>query len=252
VNSGPATLIALTAIAYALAIRACRPRQRPANWRVGAFMAGLAALGLSLASPLDGLSADLFSAHMVQHMLLSIVAPPLLALGHPLHTGLLALPVSRRRAVARWLVSPSWYRVAFGILAHPVALVLAVNLPLIVWHVPWIYELALVDRLVHDVEHVTFLGPPVLLWLVLFEPTVPRDRRPSVEGALLVLFATWMVCDLLGATLALSGAAWYTGYADTLRWGLQAPADQRLGGLVMWVGGGIFYGVVMLWMLIGV
>jgi cytochrome c oxidase assembly factor CtaG len=250
VNSGPATFIALTAVAYALAIRACRPRQRPANWRVGAFMAGLAALGLSLASPLDGLSADLFSAHMLQHMLLSIAAPPLLALGHPLHVGLQALPASGRHVVARALVRPSWYRGAVAVMVHPLALLLAVNVPLIVWHVPWIYELALADRLVHDLEHLTFLGPPALFWLVLFEPTVPRDRRPSVEGVLLVLFATWMACDLLGATLALSGMAWYTAYTDTLRWGLSAPADQRLGGLVMWVGGGIFYGAVMLVILI--
>lgn len=249
-NGGPAILIALAAVGYALAYGAVPARRRPAGWRVTAFMAGLATLGAALASPLEGLAGGLFAAHMGQHMLLAIVAPPLLALGQPLHVGTLALPVGARRAAARVVVASAATRRTIAVLVHPVTLALAINGPLVAWHVPSIYESALSSRALHDLEHLMFLLPPVLFWLVLTEPAVPRQWRPNVEGALLVLFATWMICDMLGATLALTGTAWYPAYDATDRWGLSPVEDQRLGGLIMWVGGGVFYGVAMLVMLV--
>ena len=204
-------------------------------------------LGVALAGPLDALAHTLFWAHMVQHMLLTIVVPPLLALGQPVHLGLTALPPPRRRRVARWIVRPGWPRTLLGVSADPLVLALALNVPLVLWHLPTIYEAALANQLLHDLEHISFMGPAVMLWLVLLEPTVPRRLRLSVEGALLILFTTWMVCDLLGAMLALSGAAWYPVYAQSAQaWGMSAVEDQRLGGLVMWIAGGVFYGVAML------
>ena len=246
-NVGPAWLIVVTALGYAFAARSARGRHRPPAWRVVAFLSGLGALGFALAGPLDALAHTLFWAHMVQHMVLTIVVPPLLALGQPVHLALTALSPARRRTVARWIVRPAWPRAVLDLVSHPLVLVLALNVPLVVWHLPAIYEAALANQLLHDLEHLSFMGPAVMLWLVLLEPTVPRWCRPSTEGALLLLFATWMVCDLLGAALTLSGAAWYPGYAVSAQaWGMSAVEDQRLGGLVMWIAGGVFYGVAML------
>lgn len=246
-NVGPAGLIVVAAIAYALAARAAQRRHAVPSVRVCAWLSGLGVLGVALAGPLDALAHSLFWAHMVQHMLLTIVAPPLLALGQPIHVALTALsPVSRRR-VAGWIFRPRWARGLLDLAAHPLALALTLNVPLVVWHLPPIYEAAIANRLLHDLEHVSFLGPAVTLWLVLLEPTVPRRCRLSVEGALLALFTTWMVCDLLGAVLALSGAAWYPVYAASAQaGGMSAVEDQRLGGLVMWIAGGVFYACAML------
>ena len=246
-NLGPAGLIVVAALIYAFAVRSTRNRQRLALWRAGACLGGLGVLGLALAGPLDALAHTLFWAHMVQHMLLTVVVPPLLALGQPIHIVLTALSPARRRRIAMWIFRPAWARGLLDLAAQPMMLALTLNVPLVVWHLPFIYEAALANQLLHDLEHVSFMGPAVTLWLLLLEPTIPRRCRLSAEGALLVLFATWMVCDLLGALLALSGAAWYPAYAvSSQTWGISAVEDQRLGGLVMWITGGVFYACAML------
>jgi len=251
VNAGLVWLIVVAALAYALAARAAQQRHRPPPWRAGVCLSGLGVLGLAMAGPLDALAHSLFWAHMVQHMLLTIVVPPLLALGQPVHVALTALPPARRRRVAGWIFRPRWARMLLDLAAHPLVLALMLNVPLVVWHLPAIYEAALANQLLHDLEHVSFMGPAVTLWLVLLEPTVPRRCRLSAEGALLVLFTTWMVCDLLGAVLALSSATWYPAYAVSAQtWGISAVEDQRLGGLVMWIGGGVFYACAMLVMFV--
>ncbi|MCC7371472.1 MAG: cytochrome c oxidase assembly protein [Chloroflexi bacterium] len=246
-NVGPAWIVVLVALGYAYALRSAGRRRRPAGWRIGAFLGGLGVLGAALSGPLDSLAHALFWAHMVQHMLLTIVVPPLVACGQPLYVGMALFSPAQRQALARLGVESRGVRIALAIAAHPLILAVALNVPLVVWHLPTLYEAALANQVLHDLEHLTFLLPSALFWLILLDPATPRHARLSLEGTLLVLFATWMVCDMLGATLALSGAVWYPGYAvSATEWGITAAEDQRRGGLVMWIAGGLFYAAVML------
>lgn len=110
-----------------------------AQWRAAAFVAGLAALFIALISPLDALSGVLFSAHMAQHMLLILVAAPLLVLGTPLSPFLLALPAPARTVLGRWWKRTSWARMAWHTLTQPVVVWALHTLALWLWHAPGPY-----------------------------------------------------------------------------------------------------------------
>jgi cytochrome c oxidase assembly factor CtaG len=241
--------LTLATVAYALAYRAAGRAGLivPSRRRACAFVAGMAILGLALLGPLDGWSGVLFSAHMVQHLLLMLVSPLLLGLGRPVQVLLRGLPSRSRRALLRQTFGRPSTRRLIAALVHPVALALLVNGSVTVWHVPALYSAAVRHPLVHELEHACFFGTALLFWWALLGPEVPRAHRLSTTASLLLVFATWMVSDLLGATLTLASSPLYADYATTPKpWGLTALDDQRLGGLLMWVGGGVYYAVVML------
>lgn len=199
-------------------------------WQVATFGTGLLALLVALESPLDGLSADLFAAHMVQHLLLILVAAPLLVLPAPLAGLLWGLPADARRGVVvlgRWL--PGWLgrpAVAFGL--H----VLAVW----AWHLPRLYEAAVANPWVHVAEHACFLGTAALFWWALLH------RRGAYGAAVLYVFGMAIQSTALGALLTFARSPWYASHlATTAAWGLSPLEDQQLAGLIMWVPGGLIY-----------
>jgi cytochrome c oxidase assembly factor CtaG len=109
-----------------------------------------------------------------------------------------------------------------------------------------LYQAAVRSQLLHELEHATFFSTALLFWWVLVEP-VPRSHRLGPISRLLVLFASWMIGDLLGATLTLAPELLYSLYADTPKLGGLTPlADQRLGGLIMWVGGGGLFAALLI------
>lgn len=241
--------LAVLAIAYALAVRAtARRRTQPVSTRRAcAYLGGLLTLGLAVGGPLDALTASSFAAHMAQHLLLSLVGPPLLALGRPTRVFRLALVPRLPRSFARALGRSRGWRRLGTLAAHPLSLVLVPSVSLLGWHHPLPYQAALADETLHLLEHGTFFGTALLFWTALLDPTSLGRRALSSGTVLLVLFATWMLGDLLGAALTLSSAPLYPAYeAVTNPWGLSSLDDQRLGGLAMWIGGGLFYAVTML------
>lgn len=201
------------------------------------FAAGEAALVVALVSPLDALGGTLLTAHMIQHALLVVVAPPLLLLGRPGAAFAWALPGGRRK---RFLASAGWRRaVRLGrALARPLPATVLHGLALWLWHVPALFEAALEYPWLHTLEHAAFFGTAMLFWRAVLDAGPLRRVGPALGAA----FATLMHGGLLAALITLAPRpfyAWYDG--RSLLWGLDALEDQQLGGLLMWVPMGTIY-----------
>lgn len=219
-----------------------RGRRRSAVWRNRAFVAAIAAIAVALVSPLEALSGALASAHMVQHVLLVLVAAPLLAVSSPGSALLRGAPVTLRRL-------PGDLRRRAGIRAstlrapsHPAAVWLLHVAALWTWHSAALYDAALTYTVLHVLEHLAFLGTGVLLWRVI----VGRRIAAGAYGAsVLLVFGTAMQSVFLAFLLTFANEAWYGAYTDTTAaWGLTPLADQQLAGAIMWIPAGIVYVVV--------
>jgi len=235
--------LAAAAVLYARGVRALWRRggrgRVVAPWRVWCYAGGLLALVVALVSPLDAMGGALFSAHMAQHLVLVVVAAPLLALGEPLAATLWAFPVGARRTVGRWARRRA-VRGAWLVLRAPaVVWVLHVS-TMWVWHAPRLYESALRHPAVHALEHASFFVPALLFWWLLADR---RARgRMGFGGSLLLLFTAALQSTVLGALITMAQRPWYLAYYDTTRsWGLTPLEDQQLAGLVMWVPAGFVY-----------
>jgi putative membrane protein len=217
-------------------------------WRVGAFAAGLATLVIALISPLDALAGALFSAHMAQHLLLVVVAAPLLVAGAPPLPLLWALPPAWRREVGRWSHAP-FLRAAGRVLTDPLVVAILHIATLWLWHLPRFYEAALRNEAIHVLEHITLLGTALLFWWVLMQPV---GRRRTNHGAgIAVLFVASLQGIALGALIALADTAWYATYAASAEaWGLSSLDDQHLAGSLMLMPGGLVYLLAALALLI--
>jgi putative membrane protein len=200
------------------------------------FAAGWLALTAALVSPLDALAASLFSAHMVQHELLMVVAAPLLVTGRPLEAWTWAMPAAWRAPIAAAARAPG-LAPAWGVMAHPAGAWILHALALWAWHVPALFEASLASRGIHELQHASFLGTALLLWWSV----LGRGIRRSDAASLGSLFTTMLHTGALGALLTFAPAAWYAGHAGASLFGLTPLEDQQLGGLVMWAPGGLAY-----------
>lgn len=194
------------------------------------YALALVTLALALITPLDALGDDyLFSAHMVQHMLLTVVFPPLFLLGLP---GWLIRPAPRR---------PWASRVARGLTLAPVAFALF-NADFWLWHLPALYDATLSNEALHIFEHVTFLATGLLNWMPIFSPVpdlLPRLPRPH---QILYLFLSCQPMVALGALFTFASQPLYAPYVAAPRlFGISALTDQQLGGLIMWIPGSLIY-----------
>ena len=213
-------------------------RRRWPVWRTALFLLGLAALLAALASPVDGYASVSFAIHMVQHMLLTVVAAPLLMLGAPIRPLLRGLPAWVRAAVVRPLARAHAVRAFVHLLRQPlVAAALYVG-GLYAWHLPNLYDAALLDARVHVVEHAWFFLSALVFWSVVIDPE--PFRATLGYGArlpyLLVLGAAQNT--VLGGILSFSSRLLYTAYAGTSTiFDMDRVTDQRVGGAIMWVVG---------------
>jgi putative membrane protein len=219
-------------------------RGRSARMREAAcFLGGWIALAVALASPLDRAGAFSFSAHMVQHEVLMIVAAPLLVRGRPLGVWAWSLP-------RRWLrglggaLRTGVAAAAWRSLTRPLHAWLLHFATLWLWHVPALFQAALLHAGIHALQHASFLFPALLFWWAVLEEATPA-RSPG--AAIAYLFTTMLHTSALGALLAVSGHTWYPAYgAGAAQYGLSALEDQQLGGLIMWVPGGLAYVIAAL------
>ena len=196
--------------------------------RVTAFGASLVVLGVALNGPLHNLSDGyLFSAHMVQHLALTLVFPPLLLYGTPAW-------------VVRPLLGPAWVLRSARRATRPLAAGALFSAPITLWHVPQFYESALEHHPLHIVQHLVFIATAVIMWWPILSP-VPELPRANYPTQLMYLFALGLPMALAGALITLSERVLYPFYAAAPRvWGLTPLADQQLGGLLMWVVGTIY------------
>jgi putative membrane protein len=223
---------------------------RPAQ--AAAFAAGWAALAIALASPLDPLGLRLFSAHMLQHELMMVVAAPLLCLAQPLVAWTWALPPKARRMAGRITRHAAWAG-PWRLLNRPLAAWSLHALVLWGWHLPALFERALHDEGVHTLQHLAFLFSALLFWWSVLRP----GRAAQQGAALLSVFTTMLHTAALGALLALSNLPWYPSYLGSASaLGIDPLQDLQLGGLVMWVPAGLAYlatglALVMRWLAMG-
>ncbi len=233
---------ALAAIVYAVGV--ARMRRRWPLWRTATFFLGLAALLAALASPIDGYASISFTVHMVQHMLLTVAAAPLLMLGAPIRPLLRGLPAVVRSSVVRPLARAPVVRRIVHLLRHPlVAAALYVG-GLYAWHVPGLYDAALTDARIHVLEHAWFLFSVLLFWSVVIDP---EPFRASLGYAarlpyLLVLGAAQNT--VLGGVLSFTTRPLYAAYeslVDAPLFGFDRVTDQRVGGAIMWVAGDVVF-----------
>jgi putative membrane protein len=197
--------------------------------RAAAFLGSLGVLFVALISPLHALSEELASAHMVQHMLLMVVAAPLFVLGSPGLVCTWGLPTDWRPIIARWR---RWQDA--DALGRPAAPWVLYAVTLWIWHFPVAYEAAMVDPFVHDAQHLSFFGAACLFWRSLLDPLHRLQLHPL--AAVVALFTTSLHAMLLGVFMALSPVIWYETYTSrTVVWGLTPLEDQQLAGLIMWM-----------------
>lgn len=216
--------------------------------RAAAFLAGLAAIEVALQSPVDRYADLLFWVHMVQHLALSMVAPPLLLLGAPMTLALR----SARGPLRRRIAGVAGSRVA-TIAGHPLVGWLAFVAVLLATHFSPLYEAALEHDWVHELEHALYLGSGLLFWF----PVVgvdPARRRLAHPLRLLYLFLAGPVGTVTALAIYSAGRVLYPHYARiSPPWGPGAIGDQRLAGVIMWIGGDLLLvvalaAVVVAWM----
>ena len=242
----PALLVSLvvTGCLYAFGTGVLWGRVGPGRciemWRFIAFGGGLLALFVALVSPLDALGQALFSAHMVQHLILMLVAAPLLVLGAPLVPWLWALPKPARKALGGWWKQAERVRMIWHGLSEPILVWFLYAAALWIWHLPTLYQAALTVQWIHDLEHVCFLGTALLLWWTLIQPN--GHRRLSYGAGALFVFTTALHSGVFGALLAFAQTLLYPVYRLSVRaWGLTPLEDQQLAGLIMWIPPGVIY-----------
>jgi cytochrome c oxidase assembly factor CtaG len=247
-----ATLVSLGLVtAGATYVRGWRrlraPRYAPPRWRLALYVLGLATIGAALLSPLDELAARRFSAHMGQHLLLTMVAAPLLVLGNPLPLVLWGLPAGARRALGTTLRPGAPLRAALSALTFlPVAGVLHV-ITVWVWHLPFLYDAAAEHEAVHAVEHATFVSTAILFWWPIVQPA-PR-LRPGPHPGLQILYLLLATAQntALGMLLSVPERAFYPYYVrQAAALGISAVDDQMLGGGLMWSGGHMYLFPILL------
>ena len=250
----PVFLFFLISLAVIYTIGWVRLRRKSRNstlangWRLFAYWAGFVCVVLALMSPIDILGAELFYFHMIQHLLLTMIAAPLIMLANPMPFILWGLPKKQRRIlggyISRLISGKTPFRRALKS-ATTAGICWMIMLALLWgWHEPAMYNLALFDPIVHDLEHVAFFWSAILYWWHAtgagprIHPLMPRPFR---IGYLLAGIPTTFIP---GVAIAFSDTILYTYYETRPRLpviGLSVADDQILGGIIMWVPGSMMY-----------
>ena len=217
------------------------------EWQVGYFAGALLVIALALLSPLAGLSEALFSAHMVQHILLMNVAAPLLVWGITPTFFLWLWPTTPRRRLARWWQRHMGLQRLWQFVCQPLVAWAIYALTLWIWHAPRFYQAALANQNIHLLEHSGFMAGALLFWWVLAQA---RRNALQLGAALLFLFTTALHSGLLAAIITFARRPLYPIYAPYgFAWGLTPLSDQQLAGVIMWVPVGFVYLAALLWRL---
>ena len=230
----PSVLIGCTAL---VAGYVAMTRRRPSR-HAWSFFAGVVVLLFAQCSPLDALGDTyLFSAHMIQHLLLLLIVPPLLILGIPAWLAARWRSTPRVRAVERVLRQPA------------IAWLLGIG-AMYLWHIPALYNATLAHSAIHIGEHLCFLMTGVIFWWPVCAPLA--ESRYAPLAAMLYLFTAAVASSVLGIILTFAPPGLYSaylhpvdrrGFLSLIRggWGLSPAVDQQFGGLIMWVPGGLLY-----------
>jgi putative membrane protein len=248
----PLVLVIVLAILYGTGNRRTLAPQRTRKerrWRSVSFYAGLVVVATALSSPLDLLSEQLFWAHMVQHVLLLVVAPPLIILGRPWIRLWRSLSLDARQSLGRGLgqgARAAALRALGRILGSPLPSFLLFSGVLLVWHVPAFFNATLRSSELHALEHTLFFATALLFWKQVL-PSPPLRARLVPLQRVVYLIGAMAVSWALAVVLALAPHPLYALYAHQASrpWGISAMADQQLAAGIMWVPGSITFFIVI-------
>jgi len=237
------TTLLLIAVCYVrgwFAIRRTRLALFP-DWRLISFLLGLVVIWVAIDSPLDGFADVLLSAHMVQHLFLMSIVPPLVLLGAPAVPVLRGLPHVFTKVVLgpvfRWQLPLQIGR----FLSRPVVAWLAMNLTFVLWHLPRAYDFALWNENWHRVEHICFLTASLLFWWPVIQPW-PAKKHDYGWGLLLYLLSADFINTGLSAFLAFCDRPVYSYYlVNPNPFEVNPLSDQILGAALMWVVGSVVF-----------
>jgi putative membrane protein len=234
--------LAITAIFYVLGLARVWRRagigRGISRWSVASFGAGWVVMLAALVSPVAWLSDALFSVHMTQHVLLMLVAAPLLTFGHPILAWMWALGDAGREHLAQAVRAPHALR-AWRDLTRPLVVFLVQAAVIWGWHIPRFYEAALHSDAIHAIEHVSLVVSASLFWWAMVRG---RYGRGGYGLGVLYVFLTALHSSALGALLTVSPSLWYGEYGrQAAVWRIDALADQQLAGLLMWIPAGVIF-----------
>lgn len=201
------------------------------DWRAGSFLFGLLFIWIATASPLAVLDHEMLTAHMVQHLLLMTLAPPLILLGIP--PGPLGDNWSRRfpKSIGRPTQSEPMQRLR-GTVTHPAFCWLAAAGALILWHIPSVFMLGMRSQTWHGIEQASFLAAGLLFWLPVVQRTTSKWPESSM---ILYLFLATLPCDILSGFLVFCDRVVYPVFLSSHHpFGQSALEDQQCAGAVMW------------------
>jgi putative membrane protein len=189
-------------------------------WRACSFFLGMLATWIAVVSPVASLDSHMLTAHMIQHLLLMTIAPPLIWLGEPL--------IAAR--TTRWPFPKRLGR----LIGHPTFCWLAAAAALVAWHVPAIFRLGMQSSVWHFIEHASFLTTGLLFWWPVIQPWPSVARWPRWSMLLYLFFAT-LPCDVLSGLLVFSDRVAYPVYLSMPRHaGLSPLEDQQCAAALMW------------------
>jgi cytochrome c oxidase assembly factor CtaG len=236
-------------VAYLIGFRRYSRRghaQQTYRTRAGIFVLGYTTLVVALISPLHAVGEQFFSVHMVQHLLLTLVAPPLLLLSSSMPVLLWALAPRERAGLGRLVGQAGPVRSVLRWFTRPIiAWVLFVATQWL-WHQPVAYQWALEYRWAHYVEHISFFVTAILFWWPVIG--APPLRSPlSYPARFAYTFLAWLPNSFLGAGISLSRGPLYPLYVDAAHTnGSDAAFDQQLAGLIMWIPGDVLFAGILL------
>jgi cytochrome c oxidase assembly factor CtaG len=214
-------LVLIWWIPYAARTRSLAREQRPVPmWRQACYAAGLLVLAGALSPPVDHISDQLLVAHMAEHLLIGDIAALLIALGF---TGPLLAPLLRNRLLGR-----------LRIFAHPVVAVLAWGINFYLWHLPVLYQAALRHDAVHALQHATFLGFGIAVWMGLLGP-LPKPQWFGNGARLAYIIVVRLIGTVLANALIFGGIFYPIYRAGDAHWHISQLADQISAGGVMMV-----------------
>jgi len=239
----PTTAILLTTLVYLRGWYLLRCAGFPLipEWRVWAFLCGMFSLWVALASPMDVFNGWLLTAHMVQHMVLMMFAPPLILLGAPLIPLVRGLPVFAAREFAGPFLNWRPAQRVGETLTHPVFALVVMGLAMLGWHVPAPYELAVRSPAWHQVEHTCFLVTSLIFWWPVVQPWPSRSQWPRWAMVPYLLIAD-VLNTILSATLVFTDRVLYPSYLSAPQvFGMGAKEDQAAAGAIMWTIGSLAF-----------
>jgi len=208
-----------------------RDRGNFEGWRAGSFVSGLLFIWSATASPLSALDHEMLTVHMVQHLLLMTLAPPLILLGMPRRP--LAHGLLQRFLQAIGLRSESMQPLA-NVVTHPALCWFAAAGTLVLWHIPSVFMLGLRSQVWHGAEQASFLAAGLLFWSPVLRPFSNRWKWPE-SSILLYLFLATLPCDILSGFLVFCDRVVYPVFLYASRsFGLSALEDQQCAGALMW------------------